>query len=501
MGLTLIEVDKRGAVQALILFILILTVLVPFSSVHTTRASDLEDASRIIKKYMSGGINLRFRNELWRTFEKQGEPTDRTYDFFLLRARGFIDFDWENINIHIMAQGVQALNLPTNAAAGLGPLYFTASGNKTDPGNLQIAEAYLKIKDLNGFYLRGGRIALDEGAEVLYQDAKIDWLIKNRLSERLIGNWDWTAVGRRFDGATLGYANSVFDLNLFGAYVTFGGFDIDDGLWKDLDTVIVAGGSFTIKKGVLLPNTQFKIFNYFYFDDRTAAVELAGNALKINTIGANVVGAYFLGPGQMDLLLWFAFQFGKFGDLDQRAIALIAEAGYQLLDVPLKPWLRAGFALSTGDGDPDDSDNGTFYNMVPTNHKWYGQTDTVAFMNLITPYFELFLTPHKNLRFKVDGHLFWLASDDEFWISGSGPFNNDAFGYIFREPVEGKDIERNLGGELGFTLNWTPIEFLDFDIGYYHWFGGKGVRVVFDKRDDQDWFYVQSTIHFSLFGQ
>lgn len=466
-------------------------------SAPSTLASDADDGIEKLTEHVNIGLNIRLRNELWSTFENQGTDTDRTYDFFLARARGFLDFSWENLTLYVMGQGIKAFNLPSNAAFGLGPLYFSASDNKTDPGNFQFVEAYLNLKNIKGFYLKGGRIGYNDGAQVLYPDApKLNWLIQARLSERLIGNWDWTLVGRRFDGGTVGYSNNVFNLNLFGANVTFGGFDVDDGLWKDLDTVVVTGGAFTLKKDVLVPDTQFQLFNYYYFDSRTPAKNLAGDDLEINTTGVSMVGAYDAGPGQIDLLLWFAFQLGNFGDQDQRAFAFIAEAGYQFLELPWKPWLRAGIAYASGDGNQDDSDNGTFFNMVPTNHKWYGYTDSFAFMNLINPNFHISLLPHDKVGLQIDGNLFYLASDEEVWISGSGPFNDSVFGYAFRAPLVGNSIERNMGGEVGFTLAIKPVDFLSFDLGYYHLFGGDGVRTVFDGENQMDWFYAQATISF-----
>ncbi len=122
--------------------------------------------------------------------------------------------------------------------------------------------------------------------------------------------------------------------------------------------------------------------------------------------------------------------------------------------------------------------------------------DTVAFSNLEDYYFQLILTPHEKVGFTIDGHLFRLASDDEFWIGGSGAFNNEAFGYVFFKPVEGKEIERNLGGELDFTLTIKPVKYISFDTGYSHFFGGSGVEVVFDKEDQMNWFYFQTVISF-----
>lgn len=479
---------------------IVMSLVIVLSSVAiciNTRAA--ESFSEGLKNHVSGGVNINLRNELWSTFQQENTDTDRTYDFFLVRARAFIDFDWEHVSFHVMGQGVKAFNLPENGAFGPGPLYFTASDDKTGPGNFQFAEAYLHLKNLNGFYLKGGRINYEDGGEVLYEDSpQLTWLIKKRLSERLIGDWDWTLVGRRFDGGTAGYANDKFNLNLMGAFVTFGGYDVDDGYWKDLDTVFITGGSVTLKKDALLKNTQFQLFDYFYFDDRAPAKTLAGDNLKINTTGISMVGAYPAGSGFFDAMLWFAFQLGDFGVENQKALAFIGELGYQFAAAPWKPWIRVGLAYASGDGDPDDSDNGTFFNMVPTNHKWYGYADTVAFSNLIDAYTQILLKPFPIVGFDVEGHLFWLASDDEVWIGGSGPFNNSVFGYQFRSPVEGEDIESFLGGEIDATLSIKALDYLTFELGYSHFFGGRGVEVVYNENDQLDWFYAQATIPFTI---
>ncbi|MGB2691348.1 MAG: alginate export family protein [Thermodesulfobacteriota bacterium] len=470
-----------------------------FISMICIQSSIAEEKSDYLSKHVSGGVNIKFRNELWNTFQKEDSDTDRTYDFFLVRARAYIDFNWEHVSFHVMGQGIKAFNLPENGAFGAGVSYFNASDEKSNPGNFQIVEAYIHLKNLRGFYFKGGRMGFKDGGQVLYKDSPtLNWIIQKRLSERLIGNWDWTLVGRRFDGGSGGYSNDIFDINLMGANVTFGGFDIPDGLWKDLDTVALFGGAFTLKKGVLLENTQFQIFNYFYFDNRTPAITLAGDDLKINTTGVSMAGAYPLSSGVLDTMLWFAFQLGDFGTLDQKALAFIAELGYQFSSTPWSPWLRFGVAYASGDGDPNDSTYGTFFNLVPTNHKWYGYADTTAFSNIIDVYNQILLTPHKKVFIGLEGHLFWLASDDEVWIGGAGPFNDSAFGYAFRNPAPGNDIESFLGGEVDLVVSFKALEYLILEAGYSHFFGAGGVQAVFDGKDQLDWFYTQATIPFKL---
>ena len=456
------------------------------------------DLEGFFREHTRSGVNVRLRNELWDTFEKKGVETDNTFDFFLVRARGFFDVFWEELYVHAMIQGIKGLNLPENGAFGPGPLYFTASGNDDDPGDLQLVELSFQINNVpyTGFFLKAGRMGIEEGGEVFYGEPKFDLVKRTRLSERLVGNWDWVNVGRRYDGGMIGYENDLFNLSLFGANVLKGGVDFDDG-YEWLDSVFVFGGAFTLKKDVFVKGTELRVFNVFYFDNRTPAKTVAGGSLKINSTGVSVLGVYGFGPGELDVVGWFAVQTGKFGELDQKAVGFIGEIGYQLPTLLFKPWLRLGVAYASGDGNPSDSDHGTFFNVVPTNHKWYGYMDAIAFSNLEDYYLQLILELHRMISFSVDGHLFRLASDDEFWIGGSGAFNNKAFGYVFFTPVDGEEVRRNLGGELDFTLTLKPIKYLSFDMGYSHFFGGKGVEVVFDREDQMNWFYVQTTVSLS----
>lgn len=474
----------------------ILLILFQITLVEDAALAD-SDLHNIAGGNASGGVNIRLRNEYWNTFTKEAASNDKDYNIFLIRARGYMDLDWDKIGVHLLGQGVKAFDLPENGAFGPGPVYFNASDMETGPGNFQIVEAYLDLKNYNGFYLKGGRIPLREGAEVLYKDSpKMNWIIKNRLSERMVGNFEWTDLGRRFDGLNAGYTNDIIDVNVFGANPTYGAFDIDDGYWKDLDTVFVTGAIFTLKKDALIRNTQIKLFNYFYFDNRESAKDFTGDDLKINTIGANLAGVYTAGPGEMDLLLWAGYQFGKFGTLDQNAFAFIAEAGYQFEEIVWKPWLRFGIAYASGDDDPDDRDNGTFFNYLPTNHKYYGYVDANAFSNLIDLYFQFLLNPYSRLNFAIDGHWFWLASDKEYQIGGSGAFNDNIFGYVYRHPAEGNNIDSNIGGELDLTAVIKVLDYLDIQLGYSHFFGNRGIKVIYDGKNQLDWLYAQATIHF-----
>jgi hypothetical protein len=88
-------------------------------------------------------------------------------------------------------------------------------------------------------------------------------------------------------------------------------------------------------------------------DNRATAPRAADiDNIRITTVGGHYISAYKAGRGVMDVLLWGAGQFGRWGRLDQRSGAIAAEAGWQpgaRVGEKIKPWFRGGYFRSTGD--------------------------------------------------------------------------------------------------------------------------------------------------------
>ena len=69
--------------------------------------------------------------------------------------------------------------------------------------------------------------------------------------------------------------------------------------------------------------------------------------------------AFTTNAGNIDLLGWGAVQTGRWGTQQQRAYAVDFEGGLQPAILPeLKPWLRGGFTIGSGDGNPNDNGTG-----------------------------------------------------------------------------------------------------------------------------------------------
>ncbi|MCH8856865.1 MAG: alginate export family protein [Proteobacteria bacterium] len=186
-----------------------------------------------------------------------------------------------------------------------------------------------------------------------------------------------------------------------------------------------------------LDDTELTAFFLGYSDGRdpTDVVGLFGD-IEIYTVGGSWIGVYPLGPGKFDVILWGALQFGSYTDstssgvrdLDHVAGALLAEFGYQPTEVWAKPWLRAGVNFASGDSDSDDGSHNTFFNLLPTNHLYYGYADQLAFQNLVDLFLQLKLTPLPKVGIEIAFHQFWLHERKDLRYFGTGAFTRSALG-------------------------------------------------------------------------
>jgi hypothetical protein len=326
--------------------------------------------------------------------------------------------------------------------------------------------------------------------EVLSGDARFDWVKRTRLAERLIGTWDWVNVGRRFDGATVAVNEEAWHLYGFGARILQGGVDYQNA-FDQLDGVDTFGAVVTSKRGGWAGSSEIRVFDILYKDSRPSTQALLGDRLTVNAIGASLIGVYPTDSGAWDLMLWGAFEHGDYGAQSQKATAIIAEGGYGWPAVKGSPWIRGGVARSSGDDDPGDSKHGTFFNMAPTNHKWYGSQDFSAFQNLTNFYGQFQVKPHPKWSLLLDAHLFRLTDTADAWYGGSGPANNQAFGYAARRPADGSQLPADIGTEIDLTANWNVRPKLGVQLALSYFGGGDAPKSLFAVRDSSTWFSAQ----------
>ena len=179
-----------------------------------------------------------------------------------------------------------------------------------------------------------------------------------------------------------------------------------------------------------------------------------------------------------------------YNGLDHAAAAGIFEIGYQLPGLFAKPWLRLGVNVASGDGDPGDGDHDTFFNMLPTNHQYYGFADQLSFQNLTNPFVQIRLAPHPMLAFNFFVHWFELTNSDDMRYSGTGAFDKNAFGFP-ASPSTGRNF---IGIEYDLVATITPHRTTTLEVGYSHLDGGAMFQA--NPSRDVDFLYLSLELRY-----
>jgi hypothetical protein len=444
-----------------------------------------------------------FRWEHWDYFDPASPGGDPDYDFFANRLRLGLRYERPHLALHLAGQYVQLLSLPDDAsgtpggALGTGAVYY-AHARRRDPNAVYLKYAILEGRDLfeRDVDVAVGRLSYSSGLEADSGIAKIEAVKKSRVSERLIGEFGWSHFQRSFDGARLSWRSPVGQLSLAGFRPTEGGFE--DNVNRTIDKIDVAAAAYTLPPGLVLPGTELQAFYYYYDDDRRvrARVDNSGLAppgrqdLGIHSVGGHVVGAWDVGPGQIDLLLWGVFQTGHWYEQDHEAAGAALEVGYQFLELPGKPWLRIGSFRGTGDRDPSDDDHDTLFQILPTARR-YSLTTANNLMNSTDSFVSLQVQPTSKLSMRADVHDLRLSEREDLWYAGSGA--TQASGKIFGYAGRSSGDDRHLGTAAELTVRYRPTSWLGLHAFYGHIWGGDVVDASFAKGDQLDFFFLELT--------
>jgi hypothetical protein len=449
-------------------------------------------------------FNSRFRWERWEAL------TNNADNIYGVRTRVGGEYRWRD-RFRLFAEGQHATvrDLDSNAS-GAAALY---RANAHRPGRNSVDSFRVRQLFVQGGvdsenWLRAGRQDLKNASAISYKEGNWKYLKNKRLAQRLVGGVGWTHGERSYDGISARMEQNGHVLHLYVAEPTTGVFEIDRG-YKHQKDMIFGGLDWTVEPGTWFDNTELDFFFIGYVDDRDAdkVTDPPKNnrqffgRIEVYTLGFSTLGVYPVGPGNLDLISWGAVQFGDYVDmtttgarnLDQFAGAAIFEAGYQLPDVWAKPWLRTGVNFATGDNNQGDGNRTTFFNILPTNHLYYGYADALAFSNLIDLMVQLKLSPCPKLGVELAFHQFWLFAKKDQRYFGSGAYAKRSLGYG-RSPSNGS---YNVGQEIDFVVNYKVNKHLGLMAGVAHLFGG-GVlsRNATLSDEDVNWAFFQVALSY-----
>lgn len=427
---------------------------------------------------LSGSLRARF--ESWDWFETNA--AENNYNFGAATLRLAIGQQKDSFEWQVEAAAPVLLGLPDNAVApapqgqlGLGGTYFAANGRQD--GSIFIKQAFIRFKGIGGdkaSSLKLGRFEFNDGTEITPADAGLATIKRDHIAQRLIGTFGFTHVGRSFDGVHFVRNAKVGNFTFVGARPTEGVFQLRG--WRELD-VDFYYGSFNKALKSKTSDSDLRLFALHYHDgrrvlktdNRPQAVRAADLAkIRVTTLGGHYITTAKAGAGKADFLLWGAGQFGDWGLLNQRSAAVAVEGGYQF-NAKLKPWLRAGYFHSTGDGNATDGTHRTFFQVLPTP-RIYARFPFYDMVNNEDLFVQLRLKPHAKVGLRTDLHHLRLASAQDQWYLGGGAFQRATFGYTGR-PSNGQKTLGTLA-DVSVDLTVTPTTTLTF---YLAGVGGSAV--------------------------
>jgi hypothetical protein len=323
--------------------------------------------------------------------------------------------------------------------------------------------------------------------------------------ERLVGAFAWNNIGRVFDTAKFRWQTDWFGMDLFTGCVVV---PEDNEFNVDNDHDWFSGVYVNLTK---VPKHLLDVY-FFSRNADSDAISIVPSpqapqpsARDIYTLGLRLKSkpAEF---GSWDYSIESAYQFGNFEDrrlagtprLDHDAWMAIVTGGYTFKDAWGKPRLGLEYCYGSGDGDPTDGDHGTFENLFPTNHKFYGYMDFLSLQNLHDVRAICTLKPHAKLTLNLEGHSFWLAdTSDNFYNAGGAPRGGTA-----TTPGNNYGVNPGYDSFLGFEVDvvasYAITRYAQLEAGYGHFFRGDYIEDSLSAigSQDADWFYIQAVFNF-----
>jgi len=452
----------------------------------------------------SGSIRARF--ESWDWFETGAANND--YNFGAGTLRLSLGQQKERFEWQVEGAFPLLVNLPEDAVApapqgqlGLGASYFAANGRR-DAGAF-IKQGFIRFKGVGGdtaSSLKLGRFEFNDGMEVIPADPSLALIKRDHISQRLIGTFGFTHVGRSFDGAQYARNTKSGAFTFVAARPTEGVFQLRG--WDELD-VDFYYGSYTKPIKTKDTESDLRLFALHYHDgrrvlktdNRPQALRAADvDKIRVTTVGGHYITTFKAGSGKMDTLVWGAGQFGDWGNLNHRAAAIAVEGGYQFgggIADKIKPWIRAGYFRSSGDGDPADGAHNTFFQILPTP-RVYARFPFYNLMNNEDIFAQLRLKPHAKLSLRADVHYLRLSNAKDLWYVGGGAFQRQTFGYIGR-PSNGN---KALGAMIDLSVDWnvTPQTSLTFYVAGVS--GGGVAERIYPDGSNARFAYIELTRRF-----
>jgi hypothetical protein len=395
------------------------------------------------------------------------------------------------------------IGLPSRAIAplpqgqlGFGGTYFAANPDRTV--GILLKQAFVRFKGIGADQpsnLRIGRFEFGDGLEMT-PESPVGAIIRDRVANRLIGNFGFTHVGRSLDGVHFSRRNPGMNFTLVAARPTEGVFQVKG--MKELNVDIIYGA---LTKNIRsLGDGQGRFFTTYYrdgrdvlkTDNRPLPIRAEDHKkIDVTTIGGNYVNVSDAGIGKVDVLYWGTVQVGRWGNLHHRASAAAVEAGYLFDKAGLKPWIRTGYFRGSGDDDPSDGTHRTFFQELPTPRP-FARFPLYNLINNEDALAQLTFNPLPKLTARSEAHWLKLTRGEDVWYVGGGAFQKQTFGYTGRPSGGQKPFATVLDLSADYQLDsQTTLTFYAARA-----YGKAVVRSLFPEGHNANLVYIEATRRF-----
>lgn len=285
-------------------------------------------------------------------------------------------------------------------------------------------------------------------------------------NQRLISPGDWGNARRTFDGVALLSRNKDLDIDLFFTRpvrtLPYSFDQPDQSRWF--------GGVYATYKG--FEYSKLSAYSLALREEDVIPGALAGASHQIGS--GNHDSRWFTNGmrlfGERDDWLWDVeggIQLGR-SDLQEISAGFLAAGiGHKFPCAPLEPTVWMWYDYASGDEDPTDGTIGTFNQLFPLTHKYFGFLDLIARQNVHDLNWQLFVRPVKKVTLMTWLHLLWLAE------SPDGLYN--VTGVVSRQDPTGSSGQE-IGQEIDLLATYAVRPGVDLLLGYSYLWSGDFIR-------------------------
>jgi hypothetical protein len=283
-------------------------------------------------------------------------------------------------------------------------------------------------------------------------------------SQRLISPLDWANTRRTFNGAQAFRYSESFDASVFWAQPVI----VDPIVFDSVDNNQNFSGAWFTYRPVKNQAIDLYALNLDNANHNVAG-EFAGRTRVVGSFNTTTFGARYAG-NQDDLLFDFEgmYQFGPWSDQNTSAGAYTASAGWNFSKLPMTPQFWVGYDFASGDDSPGRTDtHGTFNQLFPFGHYYFGFLDLVGRQNIRDLNFQTVAWPTKWVTCVAQYHIFELDSSKDALY---GPASQ-----VLRVDPTGR-AGRTVGNELDLWTNFHLTQNQDIWVGWSKLYEGSFLK-------------------------